>query len=301
MAGLRLKNKSRRRTGRTRSQGRGTSPARASKSARAGARRAVARRGPALRLPSVRWSLKRTAIAVSAAVLVVGTAAVILSAPGWGRGNESFLLSEFEVRGNNVLTDDEVITLSGAEIGENLLDVRISALEEAVAASPRVYRARARRVLPDRVVLTLDEKRPAALVAAGVADLLEVTEKGEVLPPVAQSGALDLPVITGAVGDVSVGTEELSPELSDALAMLARARDVSEGLWMEISEVRIAPGSGLVIYTVADGAEIRVGSGALDSSDLERLWLVIRDIRDRGLEAETIDLRYRDQVVVRFS
>jgi cell division protein FtsQ len=226
---------------------------------------------------------------------------VVARAPGWGRGEERFLLTEFEVRGNTVLTQDEVLALSGAEMGENLLDIRISMLEEAVAASPRVERARASRVLPDRVVMTLDEKRPAALVAAGVDGLLEITQDGEVLPPVTQTVAVDLPIITGAVGDVSVGMESVSPELSEALSLLARAREVSEGLWMEISEVRIAPGSGLVIYAVADGAEIRVGSGALGSRDLERLWRVISDMRARGLEAETIDLRFKDQILVRFS
>jgi hypothetical protein len=103
------------------------------------------------------------------------------------------------------------------------------------------------------------------------------------------------------VGNVEPGIAELSPELEGALALLRRAREVSEGLWMDISEVRIAPGSDLVIYTVADGAEIRVGSGALGSRDLERLWRVLIDIRDGGREAETIDLRFRNQVVVRFS
>jgi cell division protein FtsQ len=234
-------------------------------------------------------------------VLVAASAFVLMRAPEWGRGEERFLLSEFEVRGNRVLTEEEVLALSGAEMGANLLDVRISMLEEAVAASPRVDRARARRVLPDRVVVTLDEKRPAALVAAGVDGLLEITEDGAVLPPAAQTAAVDLPVVTGAVGDVSVGTDSISTGLSEALATLSRAREVSEGLWMEISEVRIAPGSGLVIYTVADGAEIRVGSGALGSRDLERLWRVISDIRGRGLEAESIDLRFEDQVIVRFS
>ena len=207
----------------------------------------------------------------------------------------------FEVRGNRVLTEDEVLELSGVVMGSNLLDVRISLLEEAVAASPRVDRARARRVLPDRVVVTLEEKCPAALVAVGADDVLEVTDDGAVLPAVAQTASVDLPVITGAVGNVEPGITELSPELTDALALLRRAREVSEGLWMDISEIRIAPGSGLVIYTVADGAEIRVGSGALGSRDLERLWRVLSDIRDRGREAKTVDLRFRNQVVVRLS
>ena len=85
-----------------------------------------------------------------------------------------------------MLTEDEILELSGVGDGPNLLDIRISALEEAVAASPRIERAQARRVLPDGVVVTLDEKRPAALVAAG-GGVLEVTDDGEVLPVAAQT------------------------------------------------------------------------------------------------------------------
>jgi cell division protein FtsQ len=253
-----------------------------------------------LRIPRITWTAKRAAIVASASVLLAGMVFVISRAPGWGRGEERFLLSSFEVRGNSVLTQDEVLQLSGAVLGANLFDVRISAIEKAVAASPRVERVQARRVLPDRVVVTLDERRPAALVASA-GGVVEVTEDGRVLTAAAQTAWLDLPVISGAVGEVEPGMNELSPELTEALAMLSRAREVSEELWMDISEVRIAPGSGLVIYTVADGAEIRVGSGALSSRDLERLWRVLMDIRFKGLEAETIDLRFNDQVIVRFS
>ena len=74
---------------------------------------------------------------------------------------------------------------------------------------------------------------------------------------------------------------------------------MSSSLWMEISEVHIAPGSGLVIYTVADGAEIRFGSGAYDTMTLSQLWAVLNDLRARGVTAETIDMRFRSQVVVR--
>jgi hypothetical protein len=84
----------------------------------------------------------------------------------------------------------------------------------------------------------------------------------------------------------------------EAMRFLSVARNVSECFWMDISEVRIAPGLGLVIYTVADGAEIRVGSGALEPNDLKRLWSVLEDVRRRGEPVESIDLRYKDQVIV---
>ena len=300
MSGLRLKNKSRRAKGaRTHTAARKGTRTRTPRKAAPGRRGKVSR--ITFRLPRVEWNVKRFAIVASALILVAGMTLVISWAPGWGRGEERFLLSRFDVRGNRVLTEDEILELSGAVMGSNLLDVRISLLEEAVAASPRVERAQVRRVLPDRVVVTLDEKRPAALVLVGANDVLEVTDDGAVLPAAAQTASVDLPVITGAVGNVEPGIAELSPELEGALALLRRAREVSEGLWMDISEVRIAPGSGLVIYTVADGAEIRVGSGALGSRDLERLWRVLTDIRDGGREAETVDLRFRDQIVVRLS
>ena len=300
MSGLRLKNKSRRvKIVRTRTATRKDTRTRAPRKGAPARRRTVRR--ISFRLPCVEWNAKRFAIVAAALILVAGMALVISRAPGWGRGEERFLLSRFEVRGNRVLTEDEILELSGVEMGSSLLDVRISVLEAAVAASPRIERAQVRRVLPDRVVVTLDEKRPAALVLVGANDVLEVTEDGAVLPAVAQTASVDLPVITGAVGNVEPGIAELSPELTGALAFLRRAREVSEGLWMDISEVRIAPGSDLVIYTVADGAEIRVGSGALGSRDLERLWRVLTDIRDGGREVETIDLRFRNQVVVRFS
>ena len=131
--------------------------------------------------------------------------------------------------------------------------------------------------------------------------LVEVSDDLTVLPAVSRTPFVDLPVVTGT--GVSVDAEGLSEstELDRALRVLRSARCVSPWLWMEISEVRIAPGSGLILYTVADGAEIRVGSGALDDDGLRRLSLVLADLRTRGVRAESIDLRFRDQAVVRLS
>lgn len=268
---------------------------------RRGAAESLRSRLPALRIPRVSWQPKRLGVAAAAVLLVTGMALVVWSAPGWGRGQERFLLSSFEVRGNRILTHDEVLALSGITIGSSLLDVNVSELEACVAASPRVERAQAVRALPGRVLVTLDERVPEALIEAGPGPALEITGDGRVLPPAAMSGAVDLPVITGAVGRVEPGMTEVPVEIREALRLLRLARHVSESLWMDISEVRIAPGSGLVIYTVADGAEIRVGSGALEPNDLRRLWHVLRDVRGRGRRVEAIDLRFKDQVIVKLS
>lgn len=256
--------------------------------------RPASRRGTA---PGVR----RIAIVSSAAVLLACIGLVVSLAPGWGRAREEFVVSAIEVRGNTILTAAEVIELSGLDLGESLLGVKLGDVEEAVARSSRVERARASRHLPGTIVIRLDETLPVALVAAGSGELAEVAGDGRVLEPVARTSRVDLPLVTGAFGRVSAGDEPAGEELERALELLREARRVSPELWAELSEVRIAPGSGLIIYTVADGAEVRVGSGALDADGLKDLWLVMSDLKARGLVAESIDLRFDDQVVVRLS
>jgi len=128
---------------------------------------------------------------------------------------------------------------------------------------------------------------------------VEVTSDLVVLPGAERTPFVDVPVITGGHVDLEEGGTVEDADVLAAMDLIRRARDVSRALWMDISEVRIAPGSGLVIYTVADGAEIRVGSGALDENGLKHLSLVLGDLGARGIRAETIDMRFRDQAVVR--
>ena len=101
------------------------------------------------------WTVRHAAVVVSAVLLVAGMGYAISRASMWGRRAEPFVLSEVEVIGNEVLTEGEVVALSGLEVGTNLLSVSISDVERSVASSPRVERAQALRLLPDRIVVRL--------------------------------------------------------------------------------------------------------------------------------------------------
>jgi len=246
-----------------------------------------------IRLPR----LQRAVIVASAIVLAVGMSVAVGNASRWGRTAESFLLAEIDVVGNRVLTDAEVIGLSGLEMGTNLLTVRIGDVESAVRRSPRVHRVRASRALPNKMIVTLDEKLPVALVAVGRGKVVEVSRDGVFLPAVERSASVDLPLITGV--ETAGGGAPAADDVNSALKLIVQARDEVPALAAEMSEVRIAPGSGLVIYTVADGAEIRIGSGALNADGMKRLSMVLSDLRSRGVRAESIDMRFRDQIVVK--
>ena len=243
---------------------------------------------------------RRVAVVASAILLAGAIGLVVSLAPGWGRERDGFCVERMDVRGNEVLTAAEVEELSGIEPGSSLLSVNVASVERALARSPRIERAQASRLLPDRVLIRLAEKLPMALVETS-SGVVEVAEDLTVLPGAERTARVDLPVVTGAAVELEPGGVVECGDVAAALELVRRAREVSALLWEEISEVRIAPGSGLIIYTVADGAQIRVGSGALDTDGLRRLSLVLEDLRARGVTAESIDLRFRGQAVVRLA
>lgn len=244
------------------------------------------------------WSGRRIAIVASAAVLVGGMAYALPTASRWGRDGGSFTLDRIDVVGNVVLTAQEIVALSGVEMGTNLVSIDARSMETLLAAHPRVLRVSATVSLPNRLAIRIEEKLPVLLMASG-GGCVEAAADGTVLPPAARTGRVDLPLVTGIAGTPEPGERFDSPELDLAIDLLERTCSVSPGLWAEISEIRIAPESGLLLYTVADGAEIRLGSGAVDDSDLNRLWAVLSNLRANGDVVESIDLRFSDQAVVR--
>jgi cell division protein FtsQ len=243
--------------------------------------------------------VKRIAIAACAVLLLAGIGFSAYKASAWGDEAGRFPLSLLEISGNVVLTEEEVVELAGIEPGMDLLSIDLGRVEAAVISSPRIERAYVARLLPDHVLIRLDEKLPAAIVPFGSSGFVEIADDGSVLPVAERTAFVDIPLISG-LGEPPSGGEVFDSEnLRTALSLLRTARELSPSLWMEISEVHIAPGSGLVIYTVADGAEIRFGSGACDRMELSQLWAVLSDLRTRGVTAETIDMRFRSQIVVR--
>ncbi len=243
---------------------------------------------------------RRVAAVASAILLAVAIGLVLSLAPGWGRGPDGFRIARIDVRGNEVLTVGEVEALSELEPGGSLLSVSVPAVEEALGGSPRIERVQASRLLPDRVLIRLVEKLPMALVETS-SGVVEVADDLTVLPGVERTAFVDLPLVTGTGGELEHGSVVDREDLVTALELIRSAREISPSLWMDMSEVRIAPGSGLIIYTVADGAQIRVGSGALDADGLRRLSLVLEDLRAKGAAAESIDLRFEGQAVVKLA
>ena len=211
----------------------------------------------------------------------------------WARRTPLLATRTVEVTGARRLDEATVRAAAAIEPGTNVFAVDVAASEARVASLPGVRRAHVVRHLPGRVTVLVEEREPYALVNAS--GLHWVDAEGYLVTTDARPGATGLPILTG-VGAPMPGTSEPSEGLRTGLALLHVLQRTSGRLAARVSEIDLSRPHGPVLYLV-DGIEVRLGSD--DWSDrLARLDGVLGELDARGERVASIDLRFRDQVVL---
>lgn len=212
----------------------------------------------------------------------------------------AFRIRGVRVEGNRFLSAAEVLDVASIPPGASVWDAA-GTWEARLAAHPLVERARFRRHLPDSLVLELVERQPVALVATPT--LVPVDREGRVLPVDPARFRLDLPLLR-------VPTEPDDPERKGAPSLLRvrpLAREVDRLVRAEpsflglVSELAWDGGGGAVALWGDPSVTLRFRP-PLAAHRVRKAAAVIADVAarfpDRRLRA--VDLRYADQVVVRF-
>jgi cell division protein FtsQ len=184
-----------------------------------------------------------------------------------------------------------------------MFDLDLFEIEQRVIRNDFVKSAAVHRDVPDRVRITIEERIPvAALTMNGAVYYLDA--EGYVLPPTRSQFIFDVPVLTGTMPmeEFIAGKQTKNRNALDALNILATAKQVDEDLHGNISEIRLNGGSDMVMYTSDAGIPVIVGRENIGVKlvKFDAFWHSI--IARQGVDQlQYIDLRFEDQVVVRWS
>lgn len=225
---------------------------------------------------------------------------VALSAPLWGplllREVPWFRVRHVEVSGTRLLAPHAVLAASGIDRAQNVWDDD-AGWESRLRAHPAIAAAEVTRRLPGTLRVRIEEKRPVAYVEAGT--LEPATAAGEILPLDPTRAPVDLPIIRAAWANDQAAVRRI-------LAEMGRLTELDPGLIADVSEVRPAKeGKGVLILS-HPVAEIVIPPGST-AERLAQLRAVLADVerrlggaaRDSTAAPARVDLRYRDQIVVR--
>lgn len=203
-----------------------------------------------------------------------------------------FSVQEIRVRGGERVGGSEIVAMAGMNRGMNIWKVDPAAIERKVGRHPWVKRVLVRRELPRRVVIEVEEREAKAIVVLD--KLYYVDPDGFVFKEVEQGEKADLPMLTGLEqADLTAQVHTTRQKIRQALQLA----DMMAGGPLAISEIHFAQG-GLVFYPMAYPVAVQMGWGEWQGK-LERLERVLSMWKDRERQLASLDLSFRDQVVVR--
>jgi cell division septal protein FtsQ len=265
----------------------------------------LAERGRAMsgqRVSRVRFArrLSRRARWIAARAVPLGVVLMALGAIGlgavWLATSPRFAVTEVVVTGASRLTPEEIVAASGIGPDTNLFRLDRAAVVARLESLPLVRHAEMVRRFPNRVTLAVEERRPFTLAHAG--RLHWIDEQGVSLGTETRAVAPQIPVITGlSPADLAASDGAPSPRVAVGISLLRGLLRSETALLRQISEIDVSRPDGPVLYTV-DGIEVRLGAEDWEAR-LGRLQGVLAQVRAGSEPVNAIDLRFRDQVVLK--
>ena len=261
-------------------------------------------------------SIYRLMIGLAIVLLASGTTAGLvmggMALSGWTETSPVFNLDAIVVAGNRTVGKEDIIRVSGLEMGRNIWSADLEETERRLMLDRRFDRVALSRRLPGTVVVRVKELQPIAIVQLD--RLYGVSERAELILLSPGNGLPDLPVITvdasgfrsmsGAAESRDLHFETLretmlvDPEMGRALYLMRVLRAMSPGMYDELSEIHVSRPNDPIAYMVEGGLAIRFGTGHYPRK-IEMLRRTVERLEADAIRTRLIDLRFKDQVIVR--
>jgi cell division protein FtsQ len=195
-----------------------------------------------------------------------------------------FALQQIDVKGANTLTSDQVRTVSGLAVGQNIFRLDLQQASKRLLTYPLIAKVKIVRHYPDSVQITLVERQPRAVLLSG-GKFLVIDRYGYCLERIDSFGKVSLPIITGikAASD-QPGKQACRSETAIRLLAALSSADLKF-----FSEFNLSHANSIVAYS-RDSVPIMLGA----SDDLaKKMQLAISFVGSLSSvkEIDYVDLR----------
>ena len=205
-------------------------------------------------------------------------------------------VKEVIVSGNFKTAKEDIVHQLGVEPEMLLFDADLQEMQTAVEKLPYVETAQIGRQWPDRLVVSVTEREPVAMI--NLEKLYYVDRLGKVFKAVEPGDEVDFPVFTGLSADFLKKNPLRGRELLDLglkLLFLWEADDVC--CQEEVAEINLDDVMGLTVFTRRHVWQIMLGQEQF-SSRLRHWQKVVAYLGEESRKVKKFDCRSNDRVVV---
>lgn len=242
-------------------------------------------------LPLIRIG-SRAGVALLAGALLAGAAHRLLQ-------TTPLPVQKVEVQGIKRLSREEIISLTGVTIGQNLLTLRLKTIGQQVSSNPWVGSVKVQRFYPGTLSISIQERQPVAVINMGLLYYLDTN--GEPFKPLNLGDALDFPVVTG-FQEEQLNADPISTRLAlkTACELLDALKQHGLFILADVSEIHYDGAHGFTLYTTSGALPIKIGNEDFDNK-LLRFARIYQNLMTQQPGLQYIDLDYSDRIVVKKS
>ncbi len=207
---------------------------------------------------------------------------------------------DITVEGNRYVSREDVLDALGVQddhsgSGNNIFKISLKESEKQVESIPWVQSATVVRSFPRHLTIHVRERVPIAFVDVNN-QIMMVDQDGVLLEPPEKSH-FDFPIVKGL--DFQGNPAGRKARLSLYQEFMQETKKKMPGSGWFVSEVDLSDASNLKVLLVQGGQTLLVYFGHADFLDrFENLLTVLPQLRKTDAKVDSIDLRYRNQVVV---
>ncbi len=213
-----------------------------------------------------------------------------------------FRVNVVDVQGNVIYSTAQVKEAAGVEPGDNLLTVNRAAITGRIQARmPYVQDVSVGFVLPDTVVIEVQESQLACLIQADIGGQWYMNTDGRVLGSTMEGFRGQIVTLTGITlvapkaGDMAVATEGQAESLTAALETVRQMEGT--GLMDQITSIDAKHSYDLVLHC-GDRLEVQLGGTERLDYKIQYLQVVLDGLED--YQTGIIDLTFDVEQVARF-
>ncbi|ORU01347.1 Cell division protein FtsQ [Anaerovibrio sp. JC8] len=199
-----------------------------------------------------------------------------------------FVLKHVNVHGNSYLPDEEIVRISGINLGENLFQLATDEIMQTMSKDIRIEQAIVRRKFPDSLDIQVVERIPLAIIKCDYG-YLEVGRGGIVLDAHRTLAQIPVPIVSGVeVSNLFVGDTVENEQLNKVLNFLDK---LNHDTAISIAEINITDPNNVIVYM---NHSVQLKMGALDSLQrkLEITESVNREVKQAKHPIEYVDARF---------
>lgn len=239
-------------------------------------------------------TLLRRALRVGAVMLALGVLAMV----PWRSIRRDFaVVDRVRVSGLVYLDADRVRKESGLKPGDDLFSLDLSEARARLLRDPRIREADVRRSGLRGVSIRVAERVPALVVAHGVP--WEVDTAGVLMAPLQRGVVADVPMLTGVdVARLAPGRKISGSGVQRGLAWIALLSDNALRLAGQVSEVDVSDAQ-VTSFVLMNGTRVIAPAWPSGVKQMSALRVALADLERKGMKPGEVDVRFRDQVIVR--